>query len=371
MAPAPSAHRSAILIALAVLFALGSITAAWKVIHHTQASTDAIEKVLSTYNMKNEGEHTLQKIETQHPFLSSLFGSTIQKTLKLPSAGESAQALHEEVAAYLKTVRKESSIAAWWSWFLVSLSLLYVLTVVAIERRHDARPVLFALTSVALVFFFIGILAPAMVIWTAPIINLSTGDMSFVVQHQVRGIAAIIFDLLKADHWMIGGFLLLFSIITPLTKSVLTYIVISSNSPQRNLKIGNFLHKIGKWSMADVFVAAVLLALYALKFQQATKSIPCLGLYYFIGYCLVALVTTELLMGSAIVTGEVPKTKRRLQLGAIGGLAAAVFCFVAASSLYTYQQYTENTKGKIRSSDSPQGLDNADFVLPVHKSDKP
>jgi uncharacterized paraquat-inducible protein A len=114
------------------------------------------------------------------------------------------------------------------------------------------------------------------------------------VQHQVRGIAAIIWDLLTGGHWVIGGFLLLFSIITPLTKISLTYLVTFSRSHSLNFKIGEFLHTIGRWSMADVFVAAVLLALYALKFQQATKSIPCLGLYYFIGYCLVSLSTTQL-----------------------------------------------------------------------------
>ena len=367
--PKATGIRRIALIVLAIFFALGAAEAAWKIVHHTTASTDAITKVLSTYNMKNEGEHTLQKFEKQHPILNSLFGSMVEKTLKLPSAGESSEALHSEVADYLKVVRKESSIAAWWSWFLISLSLLYVVTVVAIERQHNTRPVLFALTSISLTFFFIGILAPAMVIWTAPIIPLSTGDMSFVVQHQVRGIYAIIMELLKADHWMIGGFLLLFSIITPMMKALLTYFIVASPAKERNLKIANFLHTIGKWSMADVFVAAILLALYALKFQEATKSIPCLGLYYFIGYCLVALVTTELMVGSNVVAGNESKSKGQLELWAVGGLVAAVFCIISATSLYTYQQYTENTKGRIRSSDSPQGLDNSDFVLPIHKSD--
>ena len=355
---------------LAMLFALGGSIAAWKVISHTQASTDAIEKVLTTYNMKNEGENTLQKFAKQHPILNSLFGSTVQKALKLPSAGETAEALHADVASYLQTVRKESAVAAWWSWFLLSLGLLYILTTVAVERRHNTRPVLFALTTLSLTFFVIGILAPAMVIWTAPVIPMATGNVSFVVQHQVRGIAAIIMDLMKAGHWMIGGFLLVFSILTPLTKAGLTYFVVASKSPERNMKVGNFLHHIGKWSMADVFVAAILLALYALKFQQSTKSIPCLGLYYFIGYCLLALVTTELMVGSGVVTGEAPKSKGQLKLGAIGGLIAAVFAIISATSLYTYQQYTENATGKIRASDSPEGLNSTDFVLPVHKSGK-
>ena len=198
--PKVQPNRFRALTLMAVLFAIGGGTAAWQVIHHTQASTDEIEKVLSTYNMKNEGEKTLQKVEKQHSFLAALFGSTVQKALKLPSAGESAEALHTEVAHDLKMVRQESSTAAWWSWYLISLSLLYVVIVVAVERRHNTRPVLFALTTISMAFFVIGILAPAMVIWTAPVIPLATGDVSFVVQHQVRGILAIITELSRPSH---------------------------------------------------------------------------------------------------------------------------------------------------------------------------
>src|SRR6201999_3107577 len=112
-------------------------------------------------------------------------------------------------------------------------------------------------------------------------------------------------------HWIIGGFLLLFRIVTPLTKVTLTFFVTASSSKEINFRIGEFLHTIGKWSMADVFVAAVLLALYALKFQEATKSIPCLGLYYFIGYCLMSMTTTELLTHSEAVNVRDKKESER------------------------------------------------------------
>jgi hypothetical protein len=360
--------RKIIFIILGLLFAGEAILSGWKIVAHTQASTNAIEQVLNTYNMKNEGERTLQQFDAQHPVLGFLFSSTVKKTLKLPSENQAENALSAGVTADLKIVRHESSIAAWWSWFLLSLSALYVVSVIAVERRHDTRAVLFALTSVSVIFFFVGILAPAMVIWTAPDIPLATGNLNFVVQHQVRGIAAIIMELFRAGHWMIGGFLLLFSIVTPLTKASLTYFVTAvSTSKERNAKIGDFLHTIGKWSMADVFVAAILLALFALKFQEATKSIPCLGLYYFIGYCLLSLTTTEILTRSGVVAGNEKKSKTQLELSAILGLVAAVFCFIAAASLYTYQQYTENTRERVNASDSPQSLNNADLVLPVHK----
>jgi hypothetical protein len=357
-----------LLTVLAVLYLAGAVWAARNIIVHTQGSTKAIEQVLSTYNMKNEGEKTLESYSREHPFLSLFFSSPVKKALSLPSQAKADDALTSGVAELLRKVRQESFVAAWWSWGLLSFSLLYLVTVIGLQRRLTNRGVIFSLTLISVVFFAIGIFAPAMVIWTAPVIPMETGNLSFVVQHQVRGIAAIIWELLKAGHYVIGGFLLLFSIVTPLVKASLTFFITGSRSQKRNAWIGELLHTIGKWSMADVFVAAILLALYALKFQEATKSIPCLGLYYFIGYCLLALSTTELLVHSGAVSGdEGQKSRRTLDAGFILGLAAALICFAALSGLYTYQQYTENTKKAVNPSMSPDKLNNADLVLPVHK----
>jgi paraquat-inducible protein A len=364
----PFVVRKAVFVVLALLYAGAAIYSAWQVTTHTQASTKAIEQILLTYNLKNESAETLESYKKQHPILGMLLAAPVRHQLKLPSQEKADEALYSDVKDSLKTVRRESSVAAWWSWFLLSLSLLYVVTVVALERSFTARAVLFAMCTISVVFFFIGILAPAMVIWTAPSIPMETGNLEFVVQHQVRGIAAIIWELFTGGHYIIGGFLFLFSIVTPLTKATLTFVATGSHSKALNYRIGEFLHTIGKWSMADVFVAAVLLSLYALKFQEATKSIPCLGIYYFIGYCLLSLTTTELMVHSGIVAGNEKKSRREIGLGGVIGLVAGVICFVSASSLYTYQQYTENVKAKIESAASPQKLNNADLVLPVHKS---
>jgi paraquat-inducible protein A len=356
-----------IFVLLAFLYVAAAVPSTWNIIARTEGSTKAIEQILSTYNMKNEGEQALDRYTREHPILGMFFGSPIKKELELPSHEQSGEALSSDVTHLLKSVREESSAAAWWSWFFLSLSLVYVVGVIAMTRSLTMRPVLFALTSVSVFCFVIGILAPAMVIWTAPSIPMESGKLNFVLQHQVRGIAAIIWELLKTGHWIIGAFLLLFSILTPLTKVLLTFFVTASRSKDLNLKIGEVLHAIGKWSMADVFVAGVLLSLYALKAQEATKSIPCLGLYYFMGYCLLSMTTTELLMHSGAVAGNEKRSKRRLEFGLIGGLLVGVFCFVAASSLYTYEQYTVNIKESVKAPAAPEQLNNANLVLPAHK----
>ena len=346
----------------------GGVLASWKVIAHTQASTHAIEQILCTYNLKNEGSLAVDRYTREHPLLGTLFGSPVKHELDLPSHDESATALNSGVTHLLKAVRQEACLAAWWSWLLLCLSLIYAITIITFERSLTTRSVFFSLTSISLFFFVIGILAPAMVIWTAPSIPMESGKLDFVLQHQVRGIAAIIKDLLTSGHWIIGGFLLLFSILTPLTKASLTFFVTASRSKALNFKIGELLHAIGKWSMADVFVAGILLSLYALKAQEATKSIPCLGLYYFIGYCLLSMTTTELLVHSGVVTSRRKnKSDWKLGNGIVVGLLVGLVCFVSASAAYTYQQYSENTKEKVAAASSPLKLNSADLVLPIHK----
>jgi len=364
----PLFTRTKILTLLALLYAVGAVLSAWTIIARTQASTHAIEQILSNYNMKNEGAQAIDRYANEHPLLGMFLSSPVKRELELPSHEQAAKALSSDITHLLKTVRQESSVAAWWSWFLLNLSLFYVVTIIVLERSLTTRSVTFSLTIISLVFFVIGIFAPAMVIWTAPSIPMESGNLEFVLQHQVRGIAAILWELLTNGHWVIGAFLLLFSILTPLTKASLTFFMTASRSKALNYKIGQLLHTIGKWSMADVFVAGVLLALFALKAQEATKSIPCLGLYYFIGYCLLSMTTTELLVQSGAASGhDEKKSGKKLGRQVISGLFAGLLCFVLGSGLYTYQQYTLNTKEEITASSSPQQLNNADLVLPAHK----
>jgi hypothetical protein len=120
--------------------------------------------------------------------------------------------------------------------------------------------------------------------------------------------------------------------------------------------------------MADVFVAGILLSLFALKFQEATKSIPCIGLYYFASYCLVSLSTTELMVRSSLVAESEPE-KPRLQVG----LRSIILLFVAiglltiGSSLYTYQQYIAPEYEKPDAPSSPEKLNSSNLALPAHR----
>jgi hypothetical protein len=125
----PLFTRKTIFTLLALLYAVGAILSTWNVIAHTQASTQAIEQILTTYNMKNEGEQAIDRYAHEHLLLGMFLSSPIKHEFELPSHEESTKALSSDLTHHLKTVRQESSVAAWWSWFLLNLSLSYVVTV--------------------------------------------------------------------------------------------------------------------------------------------------------------------------------------------------------------------------------------------------
>jgi paraquat-inducible protein A len=112
-----------------------------------------------------------------------------------------------------------------------------------------------------------------------------------VVEYQSRGIVGTIIHLFSTNAFlaiMIG----LFSIIIPSCKIVLSYFALFHKRGNRIVKI---LKIIGKWSMADVFVIAVLLSYFALSSYDSSTSRIEHGLYFFSAYCILSLFSTEII----------------------------------------------------------------------------
>jgi len=114
--------------------------------------------------------------------------------------------------------------------------------------------------------------------------------------YQSKSIYQLIELLFKEKNWLVGISILLFSIIIPIIK--LLFILILSFNKTPNKKLTAVFSFIGKWSMADVFVASCFLAFLSFSNMNVgidTKSKVLYGLYFF--FCYVVL---SILMGSLI-----------------------------------------------------------------------
>lgn len=114
--------------------------------------------------------------------------------------------------------------------------------------------------------------------------------------YQVKSIVGLIGILFSEGSYLVGVAILLFSIVLPVTKLVISLLQIFSPKVAKN-KTGNFItNYLGKWSMADVFVVALLLGFFAVSSLGApgveTQTGSLVGLYYFFAYCMISLLTT-------------------------------------------------------------------------------
>ena len=117
---------------------------------------------------------------------------------------------------------------------------------------------------------------------------------------KTRSIAGTVKELFRSGNGIVAFLVMLFSIIIPGTKILLlllgTYFQELKIS-RKSLSINNV---ISKWSMADVFVIAIIVAYMAAN-ASAMGGLLNLhgdfepGFYFFLGYCIFSILSTQLI----------------------------------------------------------------------------
>ena len=116
--------------------------------------------------------------------------------------------------------------------------------------------------------------------------------------HQSKSVIELIFLLVKDGNWLVAVCILIFSIILPVFKLLVTLGVAFSNTPAKQAGVFNFSYALGKWSMADVFLAGLFLAFlsfYNMNTGVETDAHTLAGMYYFLMYCLLSMVSSVLI----------------------------------------------------------------------------
>ena len=118
--------------------------------------------------------------------------------------------------------------------------------------------------------------------------------------YKTRSIIGTVQELFDAEEWLVGFLIALFSIIVPLVKVML--MLLAGVLSAKSAKISNAIIRfISKWSMADVFVVAIIVAYLAANATQQTEELFTLtaefgvGFYYFLGYCLLSILSMQLM----------------------------------------------------------------------------
>ncbi len=121
---------------------------------------------------------------------------------------------------------------------------------------------------------------------------------------KTRSILGTVEELYQNKHVVVAFLVALFSIIIPVVKGLILIVTSLKISPGVKTGLKKFSGAISKWSMADVFVIGVFVAYLAanavekegglLTFEAELGS----GFYYFLGYCLVSILATQILLAA-------------------------------------------------------------------------
>lgn len=104
----------------------------------------------------------------------------------------------------------------------------------------------------------------------------------------------------EEGFYFLAFIIFLFSMIFPLAKLiVLSMLYFFTFSNQNKRKIIHWLGVLGKWSMLDVFVVAIIIVL--VKSQALVSARPCIGLYIFAVAIMVSMLVS--FMVEKLITG--------------------------------------------------------------------
>lgn len=124
---------------------------------------------------------------------------------------------------------------------------------------------------------------------------------SIPAYEKTRSILGTVKELADSKSYLVAFLIMLFSVIIPVTKGILilaAYIKKHGRTADISRKTSNL---ISKWSMADVFVVAIIVAYMAANASQRNDEIFSLsavfgpGFYYFLSYCLLSILSAQLL----------------------------------------------------------------------------
>jgi hypothetical protein len=202
---------------------------------------------------------------------------------------------------------------------LLGILLAYIAyTLFLYARNKNAKVLSFGMICVAMICLYAGLFSPMLEI-AAYERNLDLGnipiktkvlgmEVDFQLKKQFKGdlyffyqsksIVELIQLLFQQRNWVVGVSILMFSVLFPVSKVLLSLVRIFRSRPLESKWSKFWLLKSGKWSMADVFVVAVFLSYLAFNSMQIgvqteSKALP--GLYFFLAYCILSIGSSGLI----------------------------------------------------------------------------
>jgi len=120
-----------------------------------------------------------------------------------------------------------------------------------------------------------------------------------------RSILGTVGELFESKHYLVGLLIILFSVLIPLGKAAMMVVSTLAKTASWSPRLLKVSKAISKWSMADVFVVAIIVAFLAANASKDNGEILSLqaefgsGFYFFLAYCLLSILSAQILPDSS------------------------------------------------------------------------
>ncbi|NOZ90799.1 MAG: paraquat-inducible protein A [Epsilonproteobacteria bacterium] len=184
--------------------------------------------------------------------------------------------LREEQLQY-KQLSKQSLY-----YFMATLIVILLLSMTC-----SCMAIVFAISS--LISLLLGLINPVLMVTIHKEVEY-LGDI--ILSFESKGILGSIIKLFENSEYAVGGAILLFSVVIPLFKILTIIFVLIFREFNFAHNVVNLFKHLGKWSMLDVFVVAILLVYLTSSNSDVSKAQIQIGLYYFLIYVILSMLTT-------------------------------------------------------------------------------
>jgi len=238
---------------------------------------------------------------------------------------------------YEREAKAHQQDAIKWSWFFSAISAGVLLITLSLYLAHFFVHGFMAMMMIAvsMVCLWVGISYPMMEIyafndgmefhiyegtidlyfWKKEVDISPELEGKFYHYYQCKSVVDVIHLLFEANNLIVAIAILLFSIIFPIIKLLVSFTAMAFPASNRFKVFQVIIHKLGKWSMADVFVVALFLAFLAFqnmsdKVETDARVLP--GLYYFLAFSVISIASSFFVDKAARKHNE--ETERLLML---------------------------------------------------------
>lgn len=220
----------------------------------------------------------------------------------------------DQIEASLSSLKSQAASLENLAWIFALYTLIFAVATLAF-RDGGVKGLVNRAIFVSAVFLFVGLASPMLNFQASKVVSFSLKQISAslpdreiinlgetVFKYESKGVAGTTAALLasgKLSGLVPGLFILLFSVVFPAAKLASAFL--SHNGyvdPARTRAI----LALGKWSMADVFIVAILLSLLALNAQEMTKASLGPGFYFFALYWCLSTAAGHFVAGESLRT---------------------------------------------------------------------